>query len=132
MEKSGLTKEEITGIKTIFSKYHQIEEVLIYGSRAMGNYKPASDIDLTIIGKDIDLSLQAEIELDLDDLMLPYNFDISIYKKITNPEFLDHINRVGKEIYKKKQRKHNHLDRKWPPTISPPLYEQYLLFKTHI
>jgi predicted nucleotidyltransferase len=107
MDSSGLTKEEITSIRAVFSKYHQVEEVLIYGSRAMGNFKPASDIDLTLIGKDIDLSLQTKIEFDLDDLMLPYKFDISIYHKITNPEFLDHIKRVGKEIYKRKQRRHN-------------------------
>lgn len=98
---SGLTEEEIAGIREVFSKYQQIEEVLIYGSRAMGNFKPASDIDLTLLGKDIDLSLQTNIEFDLDDLMLPYKFDISIYDKLSNPEFVNHINRVGKIIYKK-------------------------------
>lgn len=107
MDSSGLTKEEIAGIRALFSKYQQVEEVLIYGSRAMGNFKPASDIDLTLIGRDIDLSLQTKIEFDLDDLMLPYKFDISIYDRITTPEFLDHINKVGKEIYKRKQQKHN-------------------------
>ncbi len=108
MENSGLTKEEIDDMRAVFSKYQQIEEVLIYGSRAMGNFKPASDIDLTLTGKNIDLSLQTKIEFDLDDLMLPYKFDISIYDKITNPGFLDHINRVGKEIYKSKEQRHTH------------------------
>ncbi|WP_114748573.1 nucleotidyltransferase domain-containing protein [Pleomorphovibrio marinus] len=101
MENSGLTKEEIANIVAVFSKYPQIEKVMIYGSRAKGNFKPASDIDLTLIGENIDLSLQTKIEFDLDDLMLPYKFDISIYSKITNPEFLEHIQRVGKEFYKK-------------------------------
>ena len=71
----------------------------------MGTYKPASDIDLTLIGRNIDLSLQTKIEFDLDDLMLPYKFDISVYDKITNPEFMNHIGRVGKEIFKKKNNK---------------------------
>ena len=102
MENSGLTKKEIESINSVFSKYAQIEEVLIYGSRAKGNYRPASDIDLTIKGKNIDLTLQTEIEFDLDDLLLPYKFDVSIYDKITNPEFINHIDRVGKEFYKKK------------------------------
>jgi uncharacterized protein len=106
MDCSGLTIEEIISIRDVFSKYQQLDEVLIYGSRAMGTYKPASDIDLTLIGKDIDLSLQTSIEFDLDDLMLPYKFDITIYNKITNPDFLDHINRVGKEIYKRKKGSH--------------------------
>ena len=102
MENSGLTKEDIDRIKAIFSKYGPIEKVLIYGSRAKGNYRPASDIDLTIIGRNIDPNLQLKIEFDLDDLMLPYKFDISIYDKITNPEFIEHINKVGKEFYKRK------------------------------
>lgn len=98
---SGLSKKEIESIKEIFSKYTQIEKVLLYGSRAKGNYKPASDIDLTLIGTNIDLSLQQKIEFDLDDLLLPYKFDLSIYSKIINPEFIKHIDRKGKEFYKK-------------------------------
>lgn len=99
MEDTGLTKEEISDIQAVFSKYPQIEEVLIYGSRAIGNYKPAFDIDLTLKGKDIDSTLQTEIEFDLDDLLLPYKFDLSIYDKISNPDFLSHISKVGKEFY---------------------------------
>lgn len=102
MDYSGLTKRETTDIRAIFSKYPQVEEVLLYGSRAMGNFKPASDIDLSLKGKGIDLGLQTEIEFDLDDLMLPYRFDLSIYDRISNPEFLDHIRNVGKEFYKRK------------------------------
>lgn len=101
MENSGLTNKEIESIQSVFSKYQQIEEVLLYGSRAKGNYKPASDIDLTIKGKNIDLTLQSEIEVDLDDLLLPFKFDISIYDRITNAEFIDHINSVGKKLYTK-------------------------------
>jgi uncharacterized protein len=97
----GLTPEDIYRIKSVFSMHDQIDRVLIYGSRAMGNYKPASDIDVTLIGINIDQRLLSQIEFDLDDLMLPFKFDISIYDKITNPEFISHINRVGKEFYRK-------------------------------
>jgi predicted nucleotidyltransferase len=103
MENSGLTENEINGIRAVFSKYKAIEEALIYGSRAMGNFKPASDIDLTLKGENLDLSLLTQIEFDLDDLMLPYKFDISIYNRITNADFLDHIHRVGRKIYQRKQ-----------------------------
>ena len=106
MENSGLAIEEINSIRAVFSAYKPIEEVLIYGSRAMGNYKPASDIDLTLKGEHIDLSLLTEIEFDLDDLMLPYKFDISIYNKITNADFLDHIQKVGKEFYSRNKSYH--------------------------
>ncbi|WOK05245.1 nucleotidyltransferase domain-containing protein [Imperialibacter roseus] len=113
MENLGLTIEDVDSIKAVFSKYSQVEKVLLYGSRAMGNYKPASDIDLTLIGTGIDLGLQTQIEFDLDDLMLPYKFDISIYDRITTPEFISHIDRVGKVFYERKGsgnkvlRKHN-------------------------
>ena len=69
----------------------------------MGNFKPASDIDLKIKGENIDLSLLTEIEFDLDDLMLNYKFDISLYNRITNPDFLDHIKRVGKKIFDRQE-----------------------------
>jgi len=101
MNNTGLTIDEINSIKGVFSKYSEIEKVLLYGSRAMGNYKPASDIDLSLIGSEIDLNLQTKIAFDLEDLMLPYKFDISVYDKITNPDFLDHIDRVGVEFYQK-------------------------------
>src|SRR5690606_21271701 len=103
MENSGLTQKEINGIRAVFSKYKPIEEVLIYGSRAMGNFKPASDIDLTLKGENIDFSLLAEIDLELDELMLPYKFETSINTGITNPDSLDHMNRMGKEFYKRRK-----------------------------
>ena len=97
----GLEPDDILKIKTVFMEYPQLDSVLIYGSRAKGNYRPASDIDLTLIGKDLTSSLLSEIEFKLDDLLLPYKFDISIYDKITDIQFLDHINRIGKEFYRK-------------------------------
>lgn len=100
-ENIGLTKKEIANIKAVFSKYPQIHEAIIFGSRAMGNFKPTSDIDISLKGETIDLSLQFYIEFELDDLMLPYKFDISIYHKLTNLGLIDHINRVGKSIYQK-------------------------------
>ena len=100
MDTFGLSLDEIDRIKEVFNKYKAIEEVLIYGSRAKGNYKPASDVDLSLIGN-IDLNLQQQIELALDDLLLPFKFDISVYNKINNPDFLDHIQRVGKQFYKR-------------------------------
>ena len=106
MTDSGLKKENIERIREVLANYDQVEKALLYGSRAMGNYKPASDIDIALIGENIDLSLQTKIEFDLDDLMLPCKFDISIYNKITNPDLIDHINRVGVELYNRKKQQH--------------------------
>ena len=96
--KLGLKSNEIEKIQMIFKNHSEIEKVIIYGSRAKGNYKPYSDIDISLIGN-INLTLQNKIELELDDLLLPYKFDISIFYKIENKELVDHINRVGKTIY---------------------------------
>lgn len=98
---TGLTEEIIGNIKEVMSKYVPVESAFLYGSRAKGNYDSASDIDITLKGKNIDLSLITKIENELDDLMLPYKFDLSIFDRIKNSELIDHINRVGIEIYKR-------------------------------
>lgn len=107
MKNTGLTSSQINSIKEVFAKYPAVQEVVLYGSRAMGNFKPASDIDLAIKGAGINLGLQNKIELDLDDLMLPYKMDVSVYHKISNPELRNHIDRVGQEIYNHKDQQNN-------------------------
>ncbi|MEN8134936.1 MAG: nucleotidyltransferase domain-containing protein [Thermodesulfobacteriota bacterium] len=95
----GLKKETLKKIREVFGRYGQVEEVIIYGSRAKGNYRPGSDIDLTLKGRELDLKTLNRISLDLDDLLLPYTFDLSVFSHISNPEFLDHIERVGQVFY---------------------------------
>ena len=99
----GLENNTIESIKEVFSKYSKIEKVILYGSRAMGNYRENSDIDLTLVGKEITLKGQFNIESELDDLLFPYKIDLSIYHKITNPDLIDHIDRVGEVFYERKK-----------------------------
>lgn len=99
--KFGLKEETIDKINNVFAKYPQVEEVFIYGSRAKGDFKNGSDIDLTLKGDRIDLSLANKISLEIDDLLLPYSFDISIFNQISSPGLLDHIKRRGKVFYPK-------------------------------
>ena len=94
----GLKEHVIHQMKEVFSHYPQIKQVILYGSRAMGNYKNGSDIDLTIKG-DLNMDILTRIDWELDDLLLPYTFDLSIYTHIDNSELIDHINRVGKVFY---------------------------------
>jgi uncharacterized protein len=96
----GLRKEIIEKVTRIFAQYDKVEEVILFGSRAKGNFKPGSDIDLTLKGKGINLKLLNKISLELDDLLLPYTFDLSIYNHIKQPDLIDHIVRVGKVFYK--------------------------------
>jgi len=95
----GLKMVDIERISAIFHTYPEIKKVILYGSRAKGNYKPFSDIDLTLIGSEITLDIQNKVENDLDDLLLPYKIDLSLYHSITNKDLTEHINRVGKVFY---------------------------------
>ncbi|MCP3932026.1 MAG: nucleotidyltransferase domain-containing protein [Bacteroidetes bacterium] len=101
----GLKDEDIKIINGIFAQYTEIEKAIFYGSRAKGNYRNGSDIDLTLKGENISLSLLFRIENELDDLLLPYKIDLSILQKIENPDLIEHIKRVGITFYKKKEQK---------------------------
>ncbi len=94
----GLSNEDIDKIKVVFAKFPEIERVVIYGSRVKGNYKPSSDIDLTLVGEKLNLTLLQTLENEIDDLLLPYKFDISIFHQISNPDLINHIERVGREF----------------------------------
>lgn len=97
----GLTEETLQKITGTLSKFPEIDEAIIYGSRAKGNFRPGSDIDLTLKGSQLDLTKLLRIDTALDDLLLPYKFDLSVYEKITDTPFLEHIARVGQSFYKK-------------------------------
>ena len=101
MMQFGLRDSDIEKINSIFAQYPAVEKVVLYGSRAKGNYKNGSDIDLTMIGNTLDLTTQFRIENDIDDLLLPYGIDLSIISHIGNPDLIDHINKVGQIFYDK-------------------------------
>lgn len=97
----GLQSHTIKAIQKIFAEHPAIRKAILYGSRAKGNYRNGSDIDITLIGEMLTLSEQFQIEIKLDDLLLPYKVDLSIYHKIENCDLKEHINRVGKVFYEK-------------------------------
>jgi predicted nucleotidyltransferase len=92
----GLNKRTIESLNAIFAKYPEIKQVVIYGSRAKGNYRKGSDIDLTLKGDGIPFSLLLKIENEIEELLLPYKIDLSIYDKIDSIDVKEHICRVGK------------------------------------
>ena len=95
----GLKESTINQINAVFGQYPQVKRAILYGSRAKGNYRPGSDIDLTLTGDEVDLSLIHKIEIELDDLLLPYTIELSAFHHINNPELIDHIERVGILFY---------------------------------
>ncbi len=101
--KYGLPQATIEAIVNVLANYAEVEKVVLYGSRAKGNYRNGSDIDLTLEGERLNLSILQKIETELDDLMFPYKIDASLKSQIQNPELLDHINRVGILFFQKQK-----------------------------
>jgi predicted nucleotidyltransferase len=96
----GLEPENIEAINSIFESFPKIEKVIIYGSRAKGNFRYNSDIDLTIVGKISEEELLS-IKDKLDTLNIIFMIDISILSEIRSKDLIEHINRVGKVFYKR-------------------------------
>jgi uncharacterized protein len=97
----GLKDEQIEKIKEVFRKNEKIDEAILIGSRAKGNFKNGSDIDFILKGDNLILDDILSLRINLDNLNLPYTFDILIYSKIQNPDILEHIKRVGKVFFRK-------------------------------
>jgi len=95
----GLNEDTLEKIREVFSSFPEVEKVLIYGSRAKGNFKAGSDIDLTLKGEKLTHNILSRINIKLDDLLLPYIIDTSLFDSIDNKDLLDHISRVGKVFF---------------------------------
>jgi len=100
VEQFGLKTETTEKIRVALAGFEQIRTAILYGSRAKGNFKPGSDIDLTLTTTGhLPGSFLNRVATALDDLDLPYTFDVSLLDQIDNDSLRDHINRVGVEFY---------------------------------
>ena len=95
----GLTISTIAAIQGAFASHPRVEKAVLYGSRAKGNYKNGSDIDLTLFGEGLGYPEMMDISMELDDLLLPYMIDLSIFEKLDHAELREHIERVGQVFY---------------------------------
>jgi predicted nucleotidyltransferase len=95
---SGLSQRELDLIRGLLRRHPEVTGALLFGSRAKGESSPESDIDLALLG--ISDPLQAEaIASELDELPLPYRFDVKAYEAIQNAPLREHIRRVGIKIH---------------------------------
>lgn len=99
--KYGLTETTIEKICAVLARFPDIEKAILYGSRAKGNFKTGSDIDLTLCGEAITPDLRSTIASELDDLMLPYTIDISVFHDIDHAKLREHIERAGVPLYER-------------------------------
>ena len=100
-EKFGLRETDLKQIQSILSTQPEIEEAIIYGSRAKGNYKNGSDVDIVLKGQQLNFNIIAHISFLLnEETLMPYTFDVLNYPTLQNSDLVEHINRIGKVIYK--------------------------------
>ena len=97
----GLSDKVCATIRLILGQYPLIEKAVIYGSRAKGNYKNGSDIDLTLMGTALDTRLLLAVAGALDDSDIPHSVDLSIFNQIDNTALRENIERVGRLFYER-------------------------------
>lgn len=95
VDKFGLPSRVMAELKSVFDRHPGIGEVTLYGSRAKGNYRYNSDIDLMLTAPGLSWPEFNEIEREIDDLLLPWKVDLALAHQVDNPELLEHVRRVG-------------------------------------
>lgn len=99
----GLSDTTIEKICAVLSRHPSVEKAVLYGSRAKGTFKPGSDIDLSLHGTTITVDEMGDIDSELDDLLLPYTFDLLIFDTLKHVSLREHIERIGKIFYQRGQ-----------------------------
>lgn len=98
IEQFGLTPEALELLREVFRRHPEVREVKIFGSRAMGRSENHSDVDLALWG-DLNQALIARIMGELDELPLPYTFDVRAYESIRHEPLKRHIDEFGRVLY---------------------------------
>jgi predicted nucleotidyltransferase len=97
--KFGLTKRDMQTIRDIFLQFPEVEKAFIFGSRAKGNYRPGSDIDLAIMDKGVSNLTIRKLYAAFEEGSLPYRVDPAHFPSLTSPEFIAHIQSAGVPFY---------------------------------
>lgn len=101
LRRYGLPAAAIGAIQQVLVGHPQVQQGVLYGSLAIGSHRPASDIDLSLIGTAISSRIPAQIDAELDDLLQPWIIDLPRHSDLSHPPLLDHIERAGQVFYRK-------------------------------
>jgi predicted nucleotidyltransferase len=99
--KYGLSEFDLNNIISVLKKNSKIQRAILFGSRAKGNFHAGSDIDIALDGEDLKLDDVLNLSIELDNLTLAYKFDLIIFKRILEEKLIEHINRVGIDLFSK-------------------------------
>lgn len=103
----GLQESDVEKIINVFKVNKNIDKAILFGSRAIKKFSEGSDIDIAIKGNNLKLNDILDISIAIDELYLPYKFDIVIYDRIKEPALLEHIDRVGIILFSKQNKETN-------------------------
>lgn len=95
---NALLPRELDLLRTVFQRHRELKAVTLFGSRAKGTHTRSSDIDLALWG-DVDRLQAEQIAAELDELPLPYRYDVQPFESIKLPALRAHIERVGIPLY---------------------------------
>ena len=97
----GIPESDLNALISELKKNTEIDEIILFGSRAKGTFRIGSDIDIALKGGNLKLNDILDATLVIDKLLLPYKLDLVIYTRIEEPALIEHINRVGKILFKR-------------------------------
>lgn len=95
----GLAPSVIDQLRAELARAPHLKRALIFGSRAKGNYRHGSDIDIALFGPELTHADLLDLDGRIDDLLLPYQVDLCAVDTLADPDLLDHIQRVGQGLY---------------------------------
>ena len=99
--KYGIPESDLDALLSELKKNSEINEIILFGSRAKGTFRNGSDIDIALKGRNLKLNDILDAISVVDKLLLPYKLDLVIYTRIEEPALIEHINRVGKILFKR-------------------------------
>ncbi len=99
--KFGLLQKDIDSLISLLRTNHKIDKIILFGSRAKGNFNPGSDIDIAIKGQLLKLEDILESKVKIENLSLPYKVDLIIYDSINEQDLISHIDRVGISLFER-------------------------------
>lgn len=104
MSEFGLPDKTTAIVRQILADFPAVERAILYGSRAIGNDKPGSDIDLTLFGDQLNLRILGQIAARLEESPIPYQVDLSIWSQLNHAGLREHIERVGVVFYQRDEK----------------------------
>lgn len=96
----GLKNQEIRALRDVLASVPEVEEAIIYGSRARGTNRISSDIDMTLKDSNLTYLQLALLDAKIDDLYLPYFVDLSLFSMLKDKDLVESIEREGKVQYR--------------------------------